>query len=749
VSFRTITWFTSLLIALSVMGFGQEKAPAIIAGVIQDDAGVLLPMVNVQIEGTSDGDATDVQGRFVFATRTLGKRVLRASLIGYEPISIPITLSMHDSVFLRITMDEAVVRMGEVLVTGSAYTIGDDPKALAIHSLDIVTTAGASADVLRAIQTLPGVVPVDEGAGLFVRGGDVTETSILLDQATVVHPYKFESPTGGYFGTIPPFLLGGTFFSSGGFPSRYGNALSGVLAMESMNMPATFTMSAGVGLAAGSLGAAIPIIPNSLGLRVSCNKSFADAMLRMNGSRGNFNIPPDGFDGNLSLIWKYSPNAQIKLLSFVSGDRIGVHTDEPSFAGIYASHELNRLYNLQLTATSDRWLCKGSLSVNQFETEQELGSYHLRPSDISYKARFDADGDLDDRHHLFAGAECEKMTNRFEGTVPMNPMVLDPAASTYLLDEEQSAVRVGVYAELESRVSQRMTANLGLRSDYHGLAHQAVLDPRVSLRYDISKEMNARLGWGIYHQFPQPYLYNAMSGDPHLSAQRSQHLIAGVEYSRELVQCRMEAYRKTYAQLVLRTASSHYANMGDGVASGIDVFLKYGGFLRTPVSGWISYSYIHARRLQARDLAESIVYEEAPSSFDITHNVTLVGKVQVIQQLSIGLTFRCATGTPVTPVVGAIRPAGADYYEPIQGSLNSERMPAFVRMDATLAYFQPFGESNAVMFYVGMTNVLDRSNPVRYEYSADYAQRRLKTTDYHRFIYFGTSISLGSMNVAD
>ena len=261
--------------------------------------------------------------------------------------------------------------------------------------------------------------------------------------------------------------------------------------------------------------------------------------------------------------------------------------------------------------------------------------------------------------------------------------------------------------------------------------------------------MNARLGWGIYHQFPQPYLYNAMSGDPHLSAQRSQHLIAGVEYSSELVQCRMEAYRKTYAQLVLRTASSHYANMGDGVASGIDVFLKYGGFLRTPVSGWISYSYIHARRLQARDLAESIVYEEAPSSFDITHNLTLVGKVQVIQQLSIGLTFRCATGTPVTPVVGAIRPDGAGYYEPIQGPLNSERMPAFVRLDATLAYFQPFGESNAVMFYLGMTNVLDRPNPVRYEYSADYAQRRLRTTDYHRFIYFGTSVSLGSMNAGD
>ena len=39
------------------MSLGQEKGPAVIAGVIQDNAGVLLSMVNVQMEGTCDGDA--------------------------------------------------------------------------------------------------------------------------------------------------------------------------------------------------------------------------------------------------------------------------------------------------------------------------------------------------------------------------------------------------------------------------------------------------------------------------------------------------------------------------------------------------------------------------------------------------------------------------------------------------------------------------------------------------------------------
>jgi hypothetical protein len=144
-------------------------------------------------------------------------------------------------------MSESSVKLGDVVIAGSAFTTGDEASSLTLHSLDVYTTPGASADILRAIQTFPGVAAMDDGSGLFVRGGDVGETTILLDQATVVHPYKFESPTGGYFGTIPPFLVGGTYFSSGGFSARYGNALSGILAMESMNIFRLFPMCSGFG----------------------------------------------------------------------------------------------------------------------------------------------------------------------------------------------------------------------------------------------------------------------------------------------------------------------------------------------------------------------------------------------------------------------------------------------------------------------------------------------------------------------
>jgi vitamin B12 transporter len=734
------------LFILSINAFGQKKELSIV-GVVQDENGSPLAMVNVQLVGTYDGDVTDPDGTFAFKTQRLGKNVLRASLIGYDLKNLKLVLSEENSLFLKIKMNESSVKLSDVVIEGSAFTTGDEPKTLTLHSLDVFTTPGASADILRAIQTFPGVSSIDEGSGLFVRGGDVSETTILLDQATVVHPYKYESPTGGYFGTIPPFLVGGTYFSSGGFSARYGNALSGILAMESMNMPSKLTSSVGIGLAAGSLAASIPILPGTLGIRISGNKSFTDAMFQLNGFRNRFTTSPSGLDGNVSVIWKYSPDAQIKFFNFVNIDRIGVRVDEPSFAGVYESQETNRFHNLQWNEVTERWLLKGSISFNQFITEQELGSLHLKPSDMTYKARFDAEANLDDDHRLSFGVEGEKMVNRYEGTVPQNPSVLDPHGNVYTLNEQYSAVRVGAFSELELKVWRRMTTSVGIRSDYYDLSKEAIIDPRISFRYDITKEMHTQASWGIYHQFPQPYLYNSVNGNPRLSAQSAQHVTAGTEYSTDLFMCRIEMYSKTYSDLVLISSSSNYINLGNGIARGLDFFLKYGGFLRTPVSGWISYSYLHSRRLQARDLVKNIVYEEAPSSFDITNNLTIVGKVQLIQFLSLGLTFRCATGRPVTPIVGAIQDAGAEYFEPIQGPVNSERLPNFVRLDMSLGYFLPFGESNSATFYFAVSNVLNHANPVRYEYSADYSQRYLKTTDYQRSIYFGTMISFGSYGI--
>ncbi len=734
---------------LGVPALGQQDKHITVTGTVHDEHGSPLPLVNVQIAMTHDGDATDLFGRFSFATRIGSMVTLRASLVGYDPVTVPVLRPVGDSVHVVVVLRETVVRMDECVVAASAFTISDDPKALAVRTLDVVTTPGAAADVLHAIQTLPGVCTVDEGAGLYVRGGDVNETTMLLDQATIVHPYKFESSTGGYFGTIPPMLLGGTFFSSGGFTARYGNALSGVLAMETMNMPSRLSSTLGISLAAGSAGAAIPIIPDVLGLRISGNTTFSDAMFRLNGSRDRFTIPPEGADINAMLIYRYSPTGQVKLFTFLEDNRIGSHAHQGSFGGIYASREQSHLFSLQWSSTTATVLLKGGLSISRFAAGRTLGNMDLLSSDTMLKARFDVQKDLGPSCTMAGGIETERTVNAFTGTIPQNPAVLDPAAATYLLDERYGAVRIGGYAEFVTSPMPRLALTTGMRMDAYSTAHQAVFDPRVSLRYEFSSTLHAQCAWGIYHQFAAPYLYNEVNGNPHLTAMRAMHWIASLESTRDLFQARLEVFRKSYANMVLRTLPSGYTNNGNGVASGIDVFLKYGAFLRTPVSGWLSYGYLTSQRVQVRDLAKTIVYEDAPTPYDITHNLTVVCKAQVVSLLSLAFTFRYATGLPVTPITGAVRSARGEYYEPIEGHVNTERLPAFIRLDATLAYFQPFGEANAVTFYMAVTNLLNRPNPVAYEYSQDYTERRLRTTDYRRFIYFGLSLSLGTMGIGD
>ena len=72
---------------------------------------------------------------------------------------------------------------------------------------------------------------------MFVRGGDVSETKVLLNNTVMLSPYNYQTPAGNYTLTVNPFLLDGIFFSSGGFGARYGNILSGVADLRTAGRP--------------------------------------------------------------------------------------------------------------------------------------------------------------------------------------------------------------------------------------------------------------------------------------------------------------------------------------------------------------------------------------------------------------------------------------------------------------------------------------------------------------------------------
>ena len=170
--------------------------------------------------------------------------------------------------------------------------------------------------------------------------------------------------------------------------------------------------------------------------------------------------------------------------------------------------------------------------------------------------------------------------------------------------------------------------------------------------------------------------------------------------------------------------------------------MKYGGFLQTRFNGWLAYSLLRSRRLQVRHLGYDVRYEEAPSPFDVTHSLKIVAKMRLAGALSGGFTLKHATGRPATPITGSIPVEGESYYLPIEGLIGSERYPTYRRLDASLRYLLPIGQQGYAVFYMAVNNLLDRANILGHEYSIDYAERRPRSTNFRRSIYFGAIFNI-------
>lgn len=725
-----------LLILVSASAVAQ---PAVVNGRVQDgDEGGGVPYANVQIQGTAIGAAAGKHGRFQFKTTRTGSVVLRASAVGYDPVEQAVRLRPDDTTTVTLVLTAERVELDAAVVTGETFSTGS-PSEATLGATEAVTTPGAAGDLFRALQSFPGVASPGDGAGLFVRGGDVTETKTLLDQATVYHPYRYESPAGGSFGAVRPFLVDGTTFATGGFSAQYGDALSGVLAMESKDRPPESSQYVSLGLAAASISIDQPLV-HDLGLRLSGNRSFTGVLFRVNGQRGDYATVPQGLDANVSLTWDYGDTGQFKFFAFARHNRIGVATTDGTYASVYRGRTTNQLYNLQWTTQADAWTVESSGSWNAYSSDKSLGALDLRPTDQAAKLRVDATRTADD-WTLRTGGTVERRRYRFEGTFPTQPDVVAPGAPARSVDESLWATRTGGYAEVESSVLSSLVARAGIRTDDHGRAGRPVVDPRVGLSWQFAANTQLRAAWGLYHQFPELSTYSQHTGINTLGAQSAQHIVLGLHHNRENVLLRAEAYHKPYRDLVVRTGSSHYANAGSGSARGIDLFAKYGSFLGTRFNGWASYSLLRSRRTQPRDRGTEVALETGPAPYDLTHQVTAVGKVRVLDQLRIGGTYRYTTGQPFTPVVGTEQLDSGPLL-PVDGPVGSERLPPYHRLDLQVSYFWPFNRDQNVVFYAALNNVFDRANVVDVTHSSDYSDRSYRRTDFRRSVYFGLTLTL-------
>ena len=192
--------------------FAQNSSTKINGFVFDEDNNPLV-YVNVFVLNSFDGAMTEEDGSFSFTTNKTGEIEIVASLVGYKKLSEKYEIkNLPDTLIIQLQSE--AVQTGEVIVTASSFG-SDKEKGVVMTSMDVMTTPGGAADIFQSLKTLPGITQVSESAELYVRGGDPSETLTLFDQATLNHPYTFESAYGGIFSNINTQSIKGMYFSSG------------------------------------------------------------------------------------------------------------------------------------------------------------------------------------------------------------------------------------------------------------------------------------------------------------------------------------------------------------------------------------------------------------------------------------------------------------------------------------------------------------------------------------------------------
>ncbi|MCK5737523.1 TonB-dependent receptor [bacterium] len=178
-----------------------------------------LPAVNVVVDGTYMGAATDMAGYYVILNVPPGTYTLRASMMGYAT-------SIYTNVRVKIDLTTDLD-----FQLGIETLEGQEVEIVAERPLVDVGISASQANVeARTIQALPvqnveDAIGIQAGVvGLSIRGGGKAETLFMVDGLTMRDERDNAPFTGISLSAIEEIKI-----QTGGFSAEYGNVRSGII----------------------------------------------------------------------------------------------------------------------------------------------------------------------------------------------------------------------------------------------------------------------------------------------------------------------------------------------------------------------------------------------------------------------------------------------------------------------------------------------------------------------------------------
>ncbi len=719
-----------LFLISPLISFAQKVT---ISGYIKDaDSKEVLIGASILIPKLKIGTTSNQYGYYSLSFPAADTTEVLISYSGYHPVAKQ--LLKRQSVQVDILLQIANNALNEVVVNANRNE--DNFKKAEMGVIDIPIKAIKQLpvllgehDILKTIQLLPGVQGGQEGTtGFYVRGGNLDQNLIQLDEATVYNP----SHLFGLFSTFNVNAINSVKLIKGGFPSQYGGRLSSILDIKMKEGNKTkFVTEGGLGLISGNLTFQGPIQKNKSSFIISARRSYIDLFLKQISKTTTYRF----YDINAKVNYELGKNDHLFISAFKGND-------DAAYTG---ANSLNYGTNFGNSTASLRW---NHLYGNKVFSNTSLiyNDYHLQLGtaqnsyyqvlytgikDINAKTDFTATpsskhtikfGANYTYHTLYPGAISAKIPKKGK-KVSINPDSLTKRYSS----------EAAFYVNDDYQLSENFSVNYGVRIPVFNASGKTYtnIEPRITTRLSLDKSTSLKASYTQMNQFVHlvPSSTASLPADIWLTSsnkikpQTSNQVALGLfkNFKDNEIETSVEVYYKTMnnqvlfkegTQILLNTNLDNVLTFGKGKSYGVELFVKK-NFGR--LTGWASYTLSKSTQ-QFPDLNFGNSF---PSSYDRTNNLSLAASYELTKTWTLSADLVYYTGKPYTLPAGKVLVYGDgslyDNYYYDYTNRNNSRLKAYNRLDISFSnkkqakLFKKFPYEREWVF--GFYNVYSRANP--------------------------------------
>lgn len=687
--------------------------------------------ISVTLKDTYDGATTDENGNYTFQTSEKGERNLVFSHSKFVEVEKKIVIN-NESITENIDLKEQISEIDAVVISAGSIEASDRKRATALLTpVDIYTTAGANGQVTAALETLPGVQKIGETEGLFVRGGTGTETKFFMDGNLVNNFFGNSIPGIKAMDRLNTSLFKGNVFSSGGYSAMYGQALSSILALESIDFPERNSVDIGISPIFLSGGFQNVDDNKTKSFGISASYSNLGLMTKLLKFNNDFTKAPESFGTNFNFRIKNKSGGILKYYGSFDTNAMALEaeslepqtdSDNTSLKGKNTFHNLSfkqkigkYLLNLGSSFTFNNNFIKLS---NTFENEE----FNLNSIDVTgkyFNAKASVERKINKISAVRGGVELNQTHENSEVELSPVPLVFNDKITS-------------LFAETDLGFSNDFSAKVGLRSEYSSAINQWNFAPRLAFAYRISKNWTSSLAYGTFYQNPE----NKFFGTHDLNFQRAEHYVLQIQKSEEGRNLRMEAFYKNYTDLI-KTRYQNYRQMainnnGDGYAKGFELFWRDKKTIKN-IDYWVSYSFLDSKR-NFQDYDQSLF-----PNFAAKHTLSFVAKKFVTNwKTGFNLSYSYASGRPF---YNFLTDSDGNYHLQQQGKAKD-----YNALNFSVNYLPGLGKKDAKYFTVlvlAINNVLGQKNIYGYQFSNDGLRNKPVLPSANTFVFIGAFISFG------